>query len=379
MPSANTQQSAASMAAQNFANRQALIQTGLHMVKKLQPVTATALGQTMRINLERIGITTGVLLEFTVPVNVTAAATQSGFGPYNLAQLLSYTDYAGIQRVLTSGYQLHALNCFRGQRFADNSHKLGQYITGAETGLDTNLLQLPTAVAQSTINFSLFVPLAYDAMSDLRGAVLSQTIYGDHYVTINLANAFVNADSFTAPYSAGTAALGTANGGVITVQAYQQYIMPQQGVQNLPMIDLSTIYAIEGNYTDNSNIAVGQSKFLNWPNNRAVMSALHVFDNGGSGVANGADLSQIILLGNSNTNIREMSPSYLRRGMRYQLGADLAAGVYYLSSRSQPITTQLYGNVQTRFDVASVNANPYFVSQYESTYLSGTPLPGIVQ
>jgi hypothetical protein len=145
------------------------------------------------------------------------------------------------------------------------------------------------------------------------------------------------------------------------------------------MIDLSTIYAIEGNYTDSQNITAGQSKFINWPNNRSILSALHVFDNGNAGTLNGADISQIILLGNSNTNIRELSPRYLRNQMRYQLGADLPSGVYYLSSRSQPITTVLYGNVQTRFDIATANAGAYFVNQYESTYLGGTPLPGVTQ
>lgn len=363
--------------AANAAARQNLIRTGLYMTKKLQPVTGAALGTSQRINLERIGITTGVLLEFAVPVTIAATAgTQSPFGPYNLAQLVKYTDYAGIQRVLTSGYQLHALNCFRGMRLADNAAKMSGYLTTAETGIDTDLLKLPTAISNDTIYFSLFVPMAYDARSDLRGAVLSQTIYGDHYITVDLANALVAADTFTAPYSAGGVTLGAAG---ITITAYQQYIMPQQGVANLPMADLSIIYAIEGNYTDNSNITAGQSKYLNWPNNRAVMSALHVFDNGNTGTLNGADLNGIVLLGNSNTNIREMSASYLRRSMRYQLGTDLASGVYYLSSRNQPITTQLYGNVQTRFDIATANAGAYFVSQYESTYPSGTPLPGIVQ
>ncbi len=361
----------------NYQARAALISTGLHMIKRLQPVTAAALGGSIRVPLERIGVSTGVMLDFTVPVNVTVAATQSPFGPYNLAQLVTYTDYSGLQRVITNGYQLHVLNCFRGHRFLNNSQKLGEFLTGSETGVDTNLLELPTAVAAANIYFSLFVPFAYDAMSDLRGAVLSQTIYGDHYITIQLANALVAADAFTAPYTAGTVALQAGQN--ITVQAYQHYIMPQNGVANLPMIDLSTIYAIEGNYTDNTNIAANQSKYINWPNNRAIMSALHVFDNGGSGVANGADLALITLLGNSNTNIREMSPAYLRRMMRYHMGADFASGVYYLSSRTQPITTQLYGNVQTKFDILTANANPYFVSQYESTYLSGTPLPGVIQ
>jgi hypothetical protein len=379
----NTQMSAAQSAQQmannNLMLRQALLATGLRMVKRQQAKTVSTLGSVIRINLERIGITTGTLLEIAVPVQITAAATSSPFAPYNLVQSISYTDYSGIQRVLTSGYLLHALNAFRAMRFPDNSGRLGQFITAAETGLDTNILSLPTAVGQGVIYFSLYVPNAYDPSSDLRGAVLSQTIYGDHYITITFAPSFVGADAYTAPYTAGAAVVGTGNGGLISVSAFQHYIMPQQGVAALPPIDLSTIYAVEGNYTDNSNINAGQSKFINWPNNRAITSALHVFDNGGSGVLNGADLNQITLLGNSNTNIREMSPSYLRRQMRHMLGADLAPGVYYMGSRSQPITTQLYGNVQTKFDIQTANATPYFASQYESTYLAGTPLPGVVQ
>lgn len=369
-------QSAMNIAAQNMGNRVNLIQSGLYMTKKLMPVTGQ-LGQAMQIPLERIGISTGVLLMFTVPVNVTVAATQSPFGPYNLVRQISYTDYAGILRVNTSGYQLHALNCFKVQRSGDNSSKMAGYLSGAETGIDTDILSLPTAVAAANMTFSLYVPLAYDPASDLRGAVLSQTIYGDHYITINLQNALVAADALIAPYTGGTVALQA--GLPVTVQAFQHYIMPQQGVQNLPAIDLSTIYAIEGGTTDNANIAAGTSKFVNWPNNRAILSATHIFDNGNGGVLNGADLNQIVLLGNSNTNIREMTPQYIRRLQRQMLGYDLPSGVYYLSSRMQPITTQLYGNVQTRFDVAAVNANPYFTSQFESTYLSGTPLPGVIQ
>lgn len=370
------QNSAVNIAAQNMANRANLIQTGLYMTKKLMPVTGQ-LGQAMQIPLERIGISTGVLLMVTVPVNVTVAATQSPFGPYNLVRNVSYTDYAGILRVNTSGYQLHVLNSMKMRRSGDDSSKMAGYLTSAETGIDTDILSLPTAVAAANMTFSLYVPLAYDPSSDLRGAVLSQTIYGDHYVTLNLQNALVNADALIAPYTAGTVALQA--GLPVTVQAFQHYIMPQQGVQNLPAIDLSTIYGVEGGTTDNANIAAGTSKFINWPNNRAILSATHIFDNGGSGVLNGADINQIILLGNSNTNIREMTPQYLRRMQRQMLGYDLPSGVYYMSSRAQPITTQLYGNVQTRFDIAAVNANPYFTSQFESTYLSGTPLPGVIQ
>lgn len=367
------------IAQQNYINRQNLIQNGLHMVKQLQPVTAAALGGQIRVPLERMGIMTGVMLDITIPVNVTVAATASAFAPYNLVQNISYTDYAGLQRVVTSGYQLHALNSVRGGKFLNNASTMG-YLSPNESGVDTNILKMPVGVAQDSITFSLYVPIAYDPSSDLRGAVLSQTIYGDHYITINLPQAFVGADPLVNPYTAGTVAIGTQNGGVISVQGYQHYIMPQNGVNNLPMIDLSTIYAVEGNFNDSSNVVAGQPKYVNWPNNRAIMSAIHIFDQGAAGgTLNGADLNRIVLLGNSNTNIREMSPKYLRNKMRYELGGDLPSGVYMLSSRAQPITTQLYGNVQTRFDVATAAAGSYFLSQYESTYMSGTPLPGVIQ
>lgn len=370
------QQTTANPQQQNAMARAMLTRTGLYMTKKLQPVTASALGGQIRVPLDRMGIMTGVLLKITMPVDITAAATASEFAPYNLVQQITYTDYSGLNRINTNGYQLHALNCLRGSRLLNNAFN-GDFNPSAEKGLDTNILSVPTATGNANLSFFVYVPIAIDPHNDLRGAVLSQTIYGDHYITITLPQAFVGTDSYVNPYTAGTVALQA--GQPITVQAYQHYIMPQQGVQNLPMIDLSTIYALEGGTTDSSNIAAGTDKYLNWPNNRAILSATHIFNNGGSGVANGADISDIVLLGNSNTNIRELTPDVVRNHMRYLLGTDLPSGVYYLPSRSQPITTQLYGNVQTKISVVTANSNPYFTSQYESTYLSGTPLPGVIQ
>lgn len=365
----------------NLIARASLIQTGLAFTKRLPAVASNnALpGQTIRIPLDRTGIVTGVMLNFTVPVDVTAAATQSPFGPYNFISSIQYVDFAGVKHVDTTGYQLHAINCLRGARLLNNAHKMMGYLSNAETGVDTNILNVPTAVGNGTMQFSLFVPLAYDANSDLRGAILAQTDRGEHYINVTFANGFVASDTFTAPYSAGTVAMQA--GTTVSIDAFMQYLMPQSGIspQNLPMIDLGTIYEISGNLIDSTNIISGQSKYANWPNNRAVLSATHIFDNGGAGTANGADLNQIVLLVNSNTNVRELTPRYLRNHMRYMLGVDLPSGVYYLSARHQPITTQLYGNVQTRFDVATANSGAYFVNQYESMYLSGTPLPGIIQ
>jgi hypothetical protein len=366
----------------NMSARMTLLGTGLAFTKLLPGISQgnPVLGQTVRIPLDRTGIVTGVTLQFSVPVNVTAAATQSPFGPYNIVSNLQYVDFAGVTHINCTGWQLHALNSMKARRAIGNSQKMAGYITGSETGIDTNLLALPTATGNANAYFALYVPLAYNPVGDLRGAILAQTDRGEHYINITFAGALVNTDPWSAPYTAGAAALQAAS--TIGVTAFQHYLMPQGGVSpaNIPMIDLSTIYEIQGSLFDNSNINAGQPKYVNWPNNRAVLSATHFFDQGATGgTLNGTDLTKLTLLVNGNTNVRELSPSVLRLQQRDHLGFDLPSGVYYLGARSQPITTQLYGNVQTKLDVAAAAAGTYLASMFESTYLSGTPLPGVVQ
>ena len=371
-----TQTAPQNAAQQNAYNSMLLRSTGLYMTRKLQPQTA-ALGQQVKINLERTGIVTGVLLKITVPVDITAAATASPFAPFNFAQQVQYTDFAGLQRVNTNGFLLHALNNFKGHKVGGNAVNYSA-LPSSEKLLNTNIENMPTAISTANMVYYMYVPLAYDPRQDLRGGVLAQAIYGEHYITLQLPAALVGSDPLAFPYTAGTVVLQA--GQLVTVQAFMNYIMPQSGAANLPLVDLSTIYAIEGNMQDSSNITAGADKYLNWPNNRAILSALHIFNQGATGgTLNETDVNTITLLGNSNTNIKELLPDTLRYEMRYMLGTDMPSGTYYLPSRSQPITTQLYGNVQTKFNIAMAAANSYFMSQFESTYLSGTPLPGVIQ
>jgi hypothetical protein len=364
----------------NMMARSNLLQTGVPMVKQLQPVTG-ALGGSMQIPLQRMGILTGVTLDVSVPVTIaTAALVQSMFGPYNLLNRIKYTDFSGVDRVNTSGFALWALNSIR------SADLKGSAIATANLDnmgvIDTNILSFPKATGEQSINFQLYIPIAYDQHNDLRGAVLAQTTLGDHYVTLQTANALLataDGDTYMSPYDVGTTGTGTA--GTVTVTAYQHYIQPQTNDPGLlPLIDLSTVYAIDGNFIDTSNIAAGMPKYLNFPNNQAVLSALFIFDNGGVGTVDGGDITKISLIANSNTIFREYSPRFLRGMMRDTIGSDLAAGTYYMGSRRQPILTQLFGNVQAKFDIASVAAaGPVqFISQYESFYPSGSPLPGII-
>lgn len=369
-------------ALQNMQAADLLLRTGLAFCKRLPGIVqGTALpGNTVRVPLDRTGIVTGVTLFITVPLDITAAATQSPFGPYNIVSDVQYVDFANVKHVDCTGWQLHFINAIKARRALAQSAKNAGYITGSETGIDTNLLALPTAVANANAYFTLYVPLAIDARSDLRGSILAQTDRGDHYLNLSFCNNLVGADPYLSPYTAGTVAMQA--GKDITVDVFQHYIMPQGDILNtpLPMIDLSTVYELKGNISDSSNINAGQNKYLNWDNNRAVMSATHFFDQAGAGgTLNGADVSRIVLLVNGNTYVKDYTPQMMRLMQRDMLGYDMPSGVYYFGARHQPVTTQLYGNVQSVFSISTAGAGSYFSTMFESTYLSGTPLPGVIQ
>jgi hypothetical protein len=374
MNSAQAQQAAYNA---NMAARASLLQTGVAMVKKL-PLVSMGLGQSVQIPGQRMGVTTGFWLQCTANVTIAnAAATLSPMAPWNIFNIVRYTDFAGVNRVNTNGISLY---CMQSVKHNDLSGNAVPGVIGNIGNIDTDILAAPTAVGTANLYWSMWVPLAYDPKSDLRGAILTQTVVGDHYITLQTANS-LSGDPLVSPY---TSTAGNLTLNSLTIQPFQSYIQPQNLNTNspltgLPAIDLSTIYYIEGNYTQNQNISAGGSTYINYPNNRSVLSGLFIFENGGAFAANGSDVSALTLIANSNTFLREMNPRLVRSMMRSQLGGDLPTGIYYIGSRQQPILTNLYGNVQLKFDIDAVNTgNTQIMSQYESFAASGAPLPGIV-
>lgn len=378
---------------QNLMARANLLRTGVSMVKRLQSISATE-NTTVKVPLLRMGIMTGVLLQFTVDVDVSDAgtATLSEVAPWNLLRRVSYNDFAGVKRTNTNGFQLYIAQSFKaGDALSSISPQPridGAFSTNNAFDFYTytnNVLNVTGDVSASgaitdgsaQITFSVYVPMAYDPTSDLTGAVLTQTNVGEHYIEIDLAP-LMGTDPWTNPLINGGSAVITDH--LITIEAFQQYIQPQSmSADSLPVIDLSTIYGFEGAYETSANIANGMSTYINYPNNRSVLSALVNFQDNNTFNNIGSDLDGIVLLANSNTNFKEMSPRYVKESMRNIGNMDAPGGSYFFSSRRQPILTQLYANVQLRFDVATLGGSGLtkFISQYEVQYASGAPLPGI--
>lgn len=370
---------------QNLMARNLLLATGIKMTKRLQPIKAALMGSQVQVPLLRMGIMTGITLHFAVNMGaVDADAVVSPFFPHNFVQNVMYTDFAGVNRTKTNGWSLWAAQGYKaGEVLGSTAYQHNPGAAGFGYGYqNSNILTRPDSVeakpaVAGKVFFSLYIPLAYDPSSDLTGAVLTQTNVGEHYVTINFANALIGDDSYAFPYQEGPAVLGAAG---IEVEAFQHYIQPQSlNAAQLPLIDLSTVYGFEGGYQAMANIAAGQSTYINYPNNRSILSTLISFDNGGQGTPNETDVSQVTLLANSNTNFWELSPRLMREQQRFTADGDQPSGVYYFAHRRQPILTQLYANVQAKFDVTEVAADGpvQFVSQYEVQYPSGAPLPGI--
>lgn len=368
------QQQAASPAQVNMGGRMALLQTGIKMSQIVQSAYALTVGGTQqRIDLLRVGITIGVQLDVTLSLNISGAMTASAAGPWTALQQIKYTDFSGIDRVNTDGVGLFLLGTFK-HNWLENNPTPGEI--AAIGVINTNILTHPTGTGATQIVYcSMWVPMAYEGNSDLRGAVPSMTNVGQHYLTLVPVAALTNAEALAAPYSAGTATVNS-----FTVDVTQFYIQPQSlSPQMLPGIDLTTIYEINGRNDTTAGFTSNTNLLINYPNDRAVMAAYHVLEDNSALPVNETDMAKCELLVNSNTVVRQTTPRLFRLMMRKMARGDVPPSIYYWPHRSQPILTNLYATVQARYGLGTVTGGGVtkLRAQYESFYPSGQPLSGI--
>lgn len=371
------------MIRQNAALRAALLQSAPRMRKNLGAFGAAAngagLGQTTRVKLFNVGITTKLILDVVVNIDIgVAIATPSPKAPFNLINRVRLTDYDGTDRVNCSGYQLWVLQCVRNQTaFGYNNESQTAVLTSPA---------VPTAIgANAPLRFQIEVPLAYNAANDLRGALLTQTAVGEAWLSIDWNTALVtngNADAVYNGAGTTTAIINAAN--TITVNVFQEYLLPQAigGQVPLPALDLLTVYEIAGAMRTSDNIAVNSEKLFNYPNVRSVIGAYFNYLNNGVMNAAPTDISRFRLIANGNNVIREYNPTDKLFDQRRWMIADcdLRVGTYFETHRDKPIETALFGNVQYGITPAAVTAgNTNFEVCFESFYTKGSMLPGLSQ
>lgn len=373
-----TQASAQSIQATNMQNRLVLLGAGIRNRQQLQPVTGTIGGGQVSFTLQQTGLTTGVRIFVTCPLTITAALTASEFNPANLIRQITVTDQNGVTRTQCSGWQLYMTQCFkhRDRDGVSQSYASAEGVTGE---INTNLWRVPTAISTDNLVFSLYIPFAYDAMSDLTGSILTQTQTGQVTIGIQFASALIGTDTYAYPYSAGAATSGT-----IQVLPVQEFIGTGNGINlgslnQLPLIDINTSYGFMSQSTDTANIVTNGVKQIYWPTNRVILSALHFFENGDSGTLNETDVNTVKLLYNVVNPVVFGSPKMWRYSQRTLLNSDAPSGVYYIGRRNQPVSTNLMGQVITELDLGTVASSGKvgIESSYEMQYPLGSALPGL--
>lgn len=351
-------------AAQNYADRMTLLQTGVPMQTKLGTFGPYLLGSTAQIRLRNVGVITGLSLRFTANVTITGTPTANPVGPYGFVSSHQTTDYNTTQRVYASGPMVYLLNSVRHGR---------PWMPVGQGLVDTQQTAQPLTGTAVNVIWNVDIPFAVDAGNDLTGSVLAQTVVGEMFYRAQFVNAAVG-DAWNAPYGVGSSGVVTVNS--ITIDAWQRYLQPQSAA--LPLMDLNTVYEFAGQYQTQNGITTNGQTFVDYPNVRSVLGSYFGFLDNSALAINGTDIASMTLIANGNTNMREQDPLDVRKHMRVMLGGDVFES-FYIPSRRQPIQTWIYSQVQERFIWGTVTSSPAPALYYafESIYPLNTPLPGI--
>lgn len=330
-------------------------------------------GQKISQKLENLGILTsiGMLVSMTVTNNAASggAALVPSLGfPYNLIKRFTLRDYANLTRLQFSGLQLWLRNSIHRGRTAYGAVSLAEGEAGSNFSYPTSQSSGAIAAASSgTVQFFMRVPVSVGDMNTV-GAMLMQAITGQVFAEAEIAPNSASG-GFDQPFT------GNYSISNVSVQFVQSYLQPQGANPILPYQDLSTVYELNGNQPDSSNLAVGLPKFINFPDARIVHGMYLLFANGGYNY--GTDLTSLKIRVSGNTYIRTDPPTEWIMNLRDDLGADLMPGFYFFSSSRVPVVTNLLGQVQFELVPSSVQAGAYTDIMSESTYMVNTPLPGL--
>jgi hypothetical protein len=353
--------------AQNASDRLTLLRTGVPMTANLGSFGPFAMGASTQIKLRNVGVITRLRVRVTAAITITATMTASPLGTYGLIQRISTQDYNSTLRFNALGPLLKLL---------DDTRLNNPYSATGQGLVDTAQVEIPTAIgANQVLQFTIEVPICRDRMQDLTGAILAQTVVGELFLNLTFSSAAVG-DVFS-PYTAGTGTISN-----IYVEVLQDYIQPQpnsQGQIALPLIDLNTVYEFNAVYRSSESITGNGQKYIDYPNVRNVLSFMFAFVNDGALTVNGTDITELTLIANGNTDLREEDPLFNRLEIRNRLGGDWPPGCYWNSHRANPIQTNIYSQVQEQIAFASgvSGTGSYVAYGFENTYMLNTPLPGI--
>lgn len=355
-----------------------------------QTTVNPATQQVINVTPQNVGLVLGFLVEVNADLADPGAGNSyalSPFGPANAFSQIQFNDLSNVTRIQTTGWHLHGINSAKNGRpylsARTNTNypvSFGDTFGGnLATNLDSNIIQAAaqydhTHFAQG-VQMLYWVPMAYNAL-DLRGSYYANVVNASAnlQLTINAsANAFVanTADPINAVYQAVGASTGGAWGTNFKVTVYQIYydqlpIDTKSKQPILPYISMSVIYDLKNvNYPA---VTVNNDFPISYANFRDFLSTMLIYDNPNSGVfgAPGADVNYWALRSANSLNIFKYTPKYTGVFSRAILGDDFPPQCYYFDSRTKPISTIAFGNMQMILNAAVANGTPQVLAGFEA-------------
>lgn len=328
-------------------------------------------GQVINIPLRNVGLVKRLIVEISGTVAQGAAETQTltKWGLANLCSNINVTDLSNYQRINTAGWHLHALASVRRQgAYGAAFQNDGPVAFGSNFKVQNCPAQVTAA---QTFRFFYELPMSYSD-TDLRGAIYSAVVNSTWNLQLTINPSFfvaTGADATLAAFQSNTAQLGALTG--VTVTVYQNYLdqLPFQGPNPiLPLFDLATGYLVTN--TNQQGLTVGQDFPIQYPNFRQILSTMFIYDN--VGVLNvGSDINYIGIQAANLVFLLKADPFAIALRTRNTIGDDFPPGSYLVETRTQPINTTAYGNMQ-------LVINPSVVTSAAANVLMGLEMLAII-
>ena len=335
----------------NLAARGAWLANGVRGVRPLPPVTG-ALGSTLRIKLDPVGLLTAVIIRATVRVTIAGTVqTLANQSPYSLLTRIRLQDDQGTSRVVLTGDHAYALSTLY-----DRSGGAGQ------VGVMYQYPLVPTAIgADQLIDVTYRIPIVGDPWRDLRGGLYmprqSQT-----YVFCDFAPQFQTAGDASAVYdtATGSVTLSTATQQP-TIEVWQEFL---DFGGPLPELDIRTVHYLTGAQAITGGLSAGTEQLIDYPVSRQVRALLlsQLVDDA-QAVDNAQGFRSIV---RSNYDTLKMSATekYVQQ-RRYLNGNDMLNG-YWFFTHAPELSARFSREFQAGFTPAVSGASQSLTFTFDS-------------
>jgi len=365
----------------NMAARGLIVGQSVKRTQLIRTVTVDASSENvLSIQPRNVGLILGFIVNVKANVAVALGGTPltvTPFGPANLLKNVSFFDLNNNTRINTTGWHIHLLNSARGNAPYLACRTNDTYPIDYGNNYPS-LIQAPASIAAEAdgdAQMTYYVPLAYSDQ-DLRGSLYANVVNATMNLQLTLNNTAVQArtqqgasDAVFVTANSATPPAGVTTGS-FTVEVYQVYYDQLPESQNgviLPLLDLSTVYELK--QTAVPGIVANQDFPLAYSNFRDFLSTFAIYRNRpmtNNGFADEADIAYWALESANYTNVFKVAPKYAAAWGRQTVEDDFPLGVYYIPTRSKPISTVQYGNMNLILNAADVQTGATVLLGYEA-------------